>query len=84
MLAPPVAACGIDPVHLGLIIIFNLMIGLMTPPMGLSLFMVSSIARIPIKDIIMELPPYFITLIITLFLITYFPQLTIWIPNMLK
>ncbi len=84
MLAPPVAACGIDPVHLGLIIIFNLMIGLMTPPMGLSLFLVSNIAQIPIRDVIKELPPYFLTLIITLLLITYFPALTLWIPNMLK
>lgn len=84
MLAPPVAACGIDPVHLGLIVILNLMIGLMTPPMGLSLFMVSNVAQIPIKDVIKELPPYFITLLITLFLITYFPKLTLWIPNMLK
>ncbi|MGB9698934.1 MAG: TRAP transporter large permease [Thermodesulfobacteriota bacterium] len=84
MLAPPVVACGIDPVHLGLIVIFNLMIGLMTPPMGLSLFMVSNVAQIPIRDVLRELPPYFITLIGTLFLITYFPNLTLWIPSMLK
>jgi tripartite ATP-independent transporter DctM subunit len=84
MLAPPVAACGIDPVHLGLVVIFNLMIGLITPPMGLSLFMVSNIARISIKEVLSELPPYFISLLGTLALITLFPKLTLWIPNMIK
>jgi TRAP-type C4-dicarboxylate transport system permease large subunit len=84
MLAPPVAACGIDPVHLGLVVIFNLMIGLITPPMGLSLFMVSNVARISIKEVLSEMPPYFISLLATLALITLVPQLTLWIPNMLK
>jgi len=84
MLAAPVAACGIDPVHLGLVIIFNLMIGLVTPPMGLSLFMVSNVANISMREVLVEMPPYFISLIVTLALITYFPFLTLWIPNMLK
>jgi tripartite ATP-independent transporter DctM subunit len=84
MLAPPVAACGIDPVHLGLVIIFNLMIGLITPPMGLSLFMVSNVASISMREVLIEMPPYFISLILTLVLITYIPMLTLWIPNMLK
>jgi tripartite ATP-independent transporter DctM subunit len=84
MLAPPVAACGIDPVHLGLVVIFNLMIGLITPPMGLSLFMVSNVAKVSIREVLEELPPYFIALLGTLVLITLVPQLTLWIPNMLK
>jgi tripartite ATP-independent transporter DctM subunit len=84
MLAPPVAACGIDPVHLGLVVIFNLMIGLITPPMGLSLFMVSNVAKISIREIMNELPPYFVCLLCSLFLITFFPKLVLWIPNMLK
>jgi tripartite ATP-independent transporter DctM subunit len=84
MLAAPVAACGIDPVHLGLVIIFNLMIGLITPPMGLSLFMVSNVASISMREVLIEMPPYFISLILTLVLITYIPMLTLWIPNMLK
>lgn len=84
MLAPAVAACGIDPVHLGLVIIFNLMIGLITPPMGLSLFMVSNVARISMREVLIEMPPYFISLILTLALITYFPMLTLWIPSMIK
>lgn len=84
MLAPPVAACGIDPVHLGLVVIFNLMIGLITPPMGLSLFMVSNVAKISIREIMNELPPYFVCLLCSLFLITFFPKLVLWIPNMIK
>jgi len=84
MLAAPVAACGIDPVHLGRVIIFNLMIGLITPPMGLSLFMVSNVASISMKEVLIEMPSYFISLILTLVLITYIPMLPLWIPNMLK
>ena len=84
MLAAPVAACGIDPVHLGRVIIFNLMIGLITPPMGLSLFMGSNVASISMKEVLIEMPPYFISLILTLVLITYIPMLPLWIPNMLK
>jgi tripartite ATP-independent transporter DctM subunit len=84
MLAPPVAACGIDPVHLGLVVIFNLMIGLITPPMGLSLFMVSNVAKVSIREVLEEMPPYLIALLGTLVLITLVPQLTLWIPSMLK
>jgi TRAP-type C4-dicarboxylate transport system permease large subunit len=84
MLAAPVAACGIDPVHLGRVIIFNLMIGLITLPMGLSLFMVSNVASISMREVLIEMPPYFISLILTLVLITYIPMLPLWISNMLK
>ena len=84
MLAPPVVAAGVDPVHLGVVVVFNLMIGLVTPPMGLALFLVSDIAKVSIQSILVELRPYLVALLISLMIITFIPQLTLWIPNMIK
>ena len=81
---PPLVGAGIDPIHLGLVFIFNIMIGLVTPPMGLSLFMVSKIANITIKEVVKEVVWYYIPLIITLIIVTYVPALVLWIPNMVK
>jgi tripartite ATP-independent transporter DctM subunit len=83
IIVPPMVAAGIDPIHLGLIFIFNIMIGLVTPPMGLSLFLVSGIARVNIKDIMTEVIPFLIPLIVTLLIITYMPVFVLWIPNLL-
>ena len=77
----PTTTCGNGPVYLGLAIIFNLMIGPITPPMGLSLFMVCSEARISMKEVLVEMPPYFISLILTLALITYLSILGLWIGS---
>ena len=81
---PPLVGAGIDPIHLGLVFIFNIMIGLITPPMGLSLFMVSKIANITIKEVIKEVSWYYIPLVVTLILVTYVPAIVLWIPNMVK
>jgi tripartite ATP-independent transporter DctM subunit len=84
IISPAIVAAGMNPVHLGLVIVFNLMIGLITPPMGLSLYLVSDIAKVTIANIIRDVLPYFIPLLLTLFIITYFPQLSLWIPSFLK
>jgi tripartite ATP-independent transporter DctM subunit len=84
IIVPPLVNSGVDPIHLGLVFIFNIMIGLVTPPMGLSLFLVSDIAKVPMKSIMKEVVPYMVPLLGTLFLITYVPQIVLWIPNMLK
>lgn len=84
IIIPPLVAAGIDPIHLGIIFVFNIMLGLVTPPMGLSLFMVSKIAKVPIKSVIKEVSPYYIPLVLTLLVITYVPSIVLWIPNMLK
>ena len=84
IVVPPLVNSGVDPIHLGLVFIFNIMIGLVTPPMGLSLFLVSDIAKVPMKNIMKEVAPYLVPLLGTLFLITYVPQIVLWIPNMLK
>ena len=81
---PPLVGAGIDPIHLGLVFIFNIMIGLVTPPMGLSLFMVSKVANITIKEVIKEVSWYYIPLAASLIIVTYVPALVLWIPNMVK
>jgi len=82
IIAKPLVAAGVDPVHLGMVVVFNLMIGLLTPPMGLALFLVAEIAKVTMKDVLKEMLPYYIPLAITLLLITYFPAITTWIPRL--
>jgi tripartite ATP-independent transporter DctM subunit len=82
IIAKPLVAAGVDPVHLGMVVVFNLMIGLLTPPMGLALFLVGDIARVSMKDLLREMMPYYVPLAITLLSITYIPGLTTWIPRL--
>jgi TRAP-type C4-dicarboxylate transport system permease large subunit len=82
IIAKPLVAAGVDPVHLGMVVVFNLMIGLLTPPMGLALFLVADIAKVTMKEVLKEMLPYYLPLVVTLLLITYIPQLTLWIPRL--
>lgn len=82
IIAKPLIAAGVDPVHLGMVVVFNLMVGLLTPPMGLALFLVADIAKVTMKDVLKEMLPYYVPLLITLMLITYVPALTTWIPRL--
>lgn len=84
IIAPPLVAAGIDPVHLGIITIFNLMIGLLTPPMGLSLFLVSTIAGVSLRSLLKALLPFYVPLLGTLAIITFMEDLTLWLPRMIR
>ncbi|PWV99093.1 tripartite ATP-independent transporter DctM subunit [Hoeflea marina] len=84
VIAPPMVLAGVDPVHLGIVAIFNLMIGLLTPPMGLSLFLVCSIAEISLRDLLKALAPFYIPLLATLGVITFAPDLVLWLPSFLR
>ena len=84
IVCPPLVAAGVDPIQLGLVVIFNLMIGLVTPPMGLSLFLMSDIAGVPIPAIQRAMIPFYPPLLITLAIITFVPQVSLWIPSLLK
>ena len=64
-----------------MVVVFNLMIGLLTPPMGLALFLVADIAKVTMKEVLKEMMPYYVPLAATLLLITYVPGLTTWIPR---
>jgi tripartite ATP-independent transporter DctM subunit len=79
---PLVSRVGIDPVHFGVVMTLNLMIGLLTPPVGMCLYAVSSISKIGIWPLARELWPYIVALTVCLALITYIPGIVVWIPNL--
>jgi TRAP-type C4-dicarboxylate transport system permease large subunit len=64
-----------------LVVVFNLMIGLVTPPMGLSLYLVADIAKVKMKDVLREMLPFYIPLVLTLVLVTYVPWITTSVPQ---
>jgi TRAP-type C4-dicarboxylate transport system permease large subunit len=65
-----------------MVVVFNLMIGLLTPPMGLALFLVADIAKVTMKDVLREMLPYYVPLGATLLFITYLPWLTTSVPRL--
>lgn len=82
ILLPTVQAIGVDPLHFGLIMVVNLTIGLCTPPVGVNLFIASRIANAPMEKMFKWLLPCLGVLIVVLLLVTYIPQLTMFLPNM--
>jgi tripartite ATP-independent transporter DctM subunit len=84
LIAAPLTLAGVDPVHLGIVVIFNLMIGILTPPMGLALFLIADIAKAPMPAILKALIPFYVPLFLSLAIITYLPELTLWLPKMLR
>jgi C4-dicarboxylate transporter DctM subunit len=79
---PTAKALGIDLVHFGVVVVFNIMIGLITPPYGLLLFIVSNIARTPLKDIVRESLPFTFIMLVALALITFVPEIVLWVPRL--
>jgi len=79
---PMIARVGVDPVHFGVVMTLNLMIGLLTPPVGMCLYAVSAISKVPLWPLAKELWPYIVALTVCLFLVTYIPGLVLWIPNL--
>ncbi|RPK14846.1 TRAP transporter large permease [Priestia endophytica] len=75
-------AIGLDPVHFGIVIAFNLCLGNITPPVGSALFVGASVANVRIENVIRTLVPYFIVLIIVLLIITFIPQLSLFLPKL--
>lgn len=82
-LIPLMSTFGIDPVHLGVVLVLNLMIGLSTPPVGTSLFVCAKVADITIERMYKAILPFLIPLIAVLILITYVPELVTWLPRLL-
>ena len=82
ILVPLVVQYGIDPIHFGVIMIFNLMLGLITPPVGTVLFTIQKITKIPFGTLVWEVAPFYIPLFIVLGIITYFPSLVMFLPNL--
>ena len=78
---PIVKSLGINPVQFGIIMVLNLCIGLCTPPVGSVLFVGVGIAKTTIEKVTKPLLPFFIAMVFVLGLITYFPEITLWLPN---
>jgi TRAP-type C4-dicarboxylate transport system permease large subunit len=83
VLLPISAQIGVDPVHLGIIVILNLMIGLLTPPVGMVLFVLSKVSNVPFEACVRATLPFLVPLVIVLLLLTFFPQLSLFLPELL-
>lgn len=83
VLLPVVQQLGIDPVHFGLVMVLNLMIGLLHPPMGMVLFVLARVANLSIEKTTMAIVPWLIPLLLSLVLITYVPRISMWLPRLL-
>ena len=83
LLIPTAVSLGIDPVHFGIVMIVNIMIGGLTPPFGSMMFLTCSIVRVEIKDFVKECMPFIITLLIVLVIVTFLPQLILFLPNLI-
>jgi TRAP-type C4-dicarboxylate transport system permease large subunit len=77
---PIVTAMGVDPIHFGIIMVLNLSVGLCTPPVGSVLFIGCSVSGLSIDKVIKPLMPMFLAMVIVLLLVTYLPQLSLWLP----
>lgn len=79
---PLLPAYNVDPIHFGIIICINLTLGILTPPVGSGLFIASSITKVSIGSLVKALWPFLIISIIVLFILTYIPALSLWLPNL--
>ena len=79
IILPAAVSFGIDPVHFGLIMVFNLMVGLLTPPVGMVLYATARVAKLSFEGVVKGTAPFYVPLFITLLLINLFPHLTLWL-----
>lgn len=81
ILLPVIKSIGIDPVHFGMIMMVNLGIGLITPPVGAVLFVGSAVAKLKIEQVVRAMKPFFVILLFVLMLVTYVPAISLWLPR---
>ncbi|WP_134702356.1 TRAP transporter large permease [Ammoniphilus sp. YIM 78166] len=81
LLIPMAQAYGVDPVHFGMILLFNLGIGTISPPLGTAIFTVCSITNVKVEEFVKEVIPFYVVLFIALMLITFVPFISMWMPN---
>jgi len=81
ILLPVIKTIGVDPVHFGMIMMVNLGIGLITPPVGAVLFVGSAVAKLKIEQVVKAMKPFFVILLFVLMLVTYVPQISLWLPR---
>lgn len=83
LLVPMMESVGVDPIHLGVVMVLNLMVGLIHPPVGMNLFVVSAIGRVELMDVFFQAIPYMLLLLGLLIAITYVPQISLFLPNLI-
>lgn len=81
IVAPALHAAGVDPLQLGIVFVLNLMIGLLTPPIGMSLYMVSIVAGMPVPAVIRGVLPFFVPLLLSLLVVSAVPAVATWLPR---
>ena len=82
LLLPIAKQLGVDPVHFGLVMVLNLMIGLLHPPMGIVLFVLARVANLSLERTTMAILPWLVPLLLSLLLLTYVPQISLWLPRL--
>ena len=83
LVVPVVVKLGIDPIHFGMVIIVNIMLGGVTPPFGSMMFTTCSVTKVPIGDFIAEIWPFIIALLAALLVVTYVPSIVMFLPNLM-
>jgi C4-dicarboxylate transporter DctM subunit len=83
LLLPVAVALGIDPIHFGIIITINMELGMVSPPVGLNLFVTSGLTGMSMKDVIIAAFPWTLTILAGLLLVTYIPDIALWLPNLM-
>jgi tripartite ATP-independent transporter DctM subunit len=81
VLLPVAISVGVDPVHFGIILILNLMIGLLTPPVGMVLYVLSKVSGVPFERCVTATLPFLVPLLIVLLMLTFIPELSMWLPS---
>jgi len=81
ILMPMVKQFGIDPIHFGVVMVFNLMIGLITPPVGTVLYTLNRVTGISLERLSIAMLPWYVPLLLTLAILALFPDLSTWLPN---
>jgi tripartite ATP-independent transporter DctM subunit len=82
LIVPPLHAAGVNPIHLGVVVVFNLMIGLLTPPVGMSLYMVSIVSKVPFSRMARVIWPFLVPLLVALVIVTLVPSISTWLPEL--
>jgi C4-dicarboxylate transporter DctM subunit len=83
LLLPVAVALGIDPIHFGIVVTINMELGMVSPPVGLNLFVTSGLTGMSIKDVIVAAFPWTMTIFAGLMLVTYIPEIALWLPNLM-
>jgi C4-dicarboxylate transporter DctM subunit len=83
ILFPVAMKLGVDPIHFGILMTINMEVGLIHPPVGLNLYVASNIAKMGLTETTVAFAPWIVVMVLYLLLVTYVPQIAIWLPNLI-